>query len=654
MADETKLPPLSVLTYFQWSRKGAPAPTLGAPIDDDDTTLHFSAPALDEAGAVITEGFLMGIRKSNGWVETCYVAAGKLAADGYSATDVVRGIDPAGIDYTTGAAGFADSHEQGEPIFCSIPAQIPSLLVDAMQGVIATGGANFLIGTDATGTVTIKRSTGAGTSVGFLRWYTTTSQAQYSNDGTSWINFDDSIASVLAKVSANDTTAGYLNGKLVAGSGITFTENNDGGNETLSLSTSLPDTVVEPATYTPAYLTGDNGAEGTFNNWLAVLDGSFAITLDGAALSVTGIDFTGVTSMADVATYIQTALRAESGTLETVVWSTDHFIITSADTTSSSAITVTSAAGAGTDISGAGASDWMDCDVGSGTVTKAVLDQTADAGKLVEVDATGLINNQLIPWSEGAQTELPAGEVVDGSGTPQLVAVSDGTNGKTSGAFYKAGSDNVTDYFVVPIGFVKVNASSVGTEYAIQYAGVVGGFAGLTVGSDYYNSATLGAISATPPATGMVQKIGRAISATELLIDKSKRQVSKTFTLLNKGNANETVDTVVKLGFRPLFIRLYSVAGASGRKVEGSQMLNGLARGYRLDRSAAGGGAGVDTLSLANTLGKYTMGVQAGGVDYDMEYSWHASTSNTITIRAVISNAAGAAETITVYLDVEG
>lgn len=39
-----------------------------------------------------------------------------------------------------------------------------------------------------------------------------------------------------AKVSANDTTEGYLNGKLVAGDGITLTENNDGGNETLTIS----------------------------------------------------------------------------------------------------------------------------------------------------------------------------------------------------------------------------------------------------------------------------------------------------------------------------------------------------------------------------------------------------------------------------------
>lgn len=43
----------------------------------------------------------------------------------------------------------------------------------------------------------------------------------------------DPGADELVKVSANDTTPGYLNGKLVAGTGITLTEQNDGGNESL-------------------------------------------------------------------------------------------------------------------------------------------------------------------------------------------------------------------------------------------------------------------------------------------------------------------------------------------------------------------------------------------------------------------------------------
>lgn len=38
-----------------------------------------------------------------------------------------------------------------------------------------------------------------------------------------------------AKVSANDTTAGYLNGKLVAGANVILTEINDGSDETLEI-----------------------------------------------------------------------------------------------------------------------------------------------------------------------------------------------------------------------------------------------------------------------------------------------------------------------------------------------------------------------------------------------------------------------------------
>ena len=53
--------------------------------------------------------------------------------------------------------------------------------------------------------------------------------------GSAWQQIT-SDTDVKTLVSANDTTAGFLNGKLVAGSNITFTENNDGGNETLSIS----------------------------------------------------------------------------------------------------------------------------------------------------------------------------------------------------------------------------------------------------------------------------------------------------------------------------------------------------------------------------------------------------------------------------------
>ena len=45
----------------------------------------------------------------------------------------------------------------------------------------------------------------------------------------------DDASQGLIYVSSNDTTLGYLNGKLVAGGGILLTENNNGGNETLTV-----------------------------------------------------------------------------------------------------------------------------------------------------------------------------------------------------------------------------------------------------------------------------------------------------------------------------------------------------------------------------------------------------------------------------------
>ena len=64
--------------------------------------------------------------------------------------------------------------------------------------------------------------------------YNTTSNALSYYDGTSW-NAITSDTDVKVGVSANDTTAGYLNGKLVAGTLVTLTENSDGGNETLTI-----------------------------------------------------------------------------------------------------------------------------------------------------------------------------------------------------------------------------------------------------------------------------------------------------------------------------------------------------------------------------------------------------------------------------------
>lgn len=66
------------------------------------------------------------------------------------------------------------------------------------------------------------------------------------------------ISDEKAKVSSNDTTPGFLNGKLVAGANVTLTENNNGGNETLTIAANFTDAddkvKVSAGDTTPAFL----------------------------------------------------------------------------------------------------------------------------------------------------------------------------------------------------------------------------------------------------------------------------------------------------------------------------------------------------------------------------------------------------------------
>ena len=65
-------------------------------------------------------------------------------------------------------------------------------------------------------------------------YFNTTSNTLKVYTGSAWVSIESNTDQSV-KVSSNDTTAGFLNGKLVAGTAITLTEGNDGGNETLTI-----------------------------------------------------------------------------------------------------------------------------------------------------------------------------------------------------------------------------------------------------------------------------------------------------------------------------------------------------------------------------------------------------------------------------------
>lgn len=166
-----------------------------------------------------------------------------------------------------------------------------------------------------------------------------------------------------------------------------------------------------PSTPANGYLTGGTSATAVAATWAAVTDGEFAVTIDGTAYDITGIDFTGATDMDAVATILQTAIRNATSGLEIVEWDTDHFIITGR-----TQVSVTSAVsgGSGTDISGVGATTFLDCEAGVGTATagtskvigltslnkgiKAVFHIYGGELRCITLDEDGVTNTAIIPW----------------------------------------------------------------------------------------------------------------------------------------------------------------------------------------------------------------------------------------------------------------
>ena len=160
------------------------------------------------------------------------------------------------------------------------------------------------------------------------------------------------------------------------------------------------------ATYYPASVTYGSGATTAFGTWGAVTDGEFNVFLDGVSTDVKGIVFTGVTTMTAVAERIEGELNTDAtGTGYTISWTANGtstgFTLVSSNVTgasSGSALTYVSG-GAGTDLSGSGATAYMDGDIASPNVqtfNEALLNQSADAYKVPMLNADGHIDSRLM------------------------------------------------------------------------------------------------------------------------------------------------------------------------------------------------------------------------------------------------------------------
>ena len=198
---------------------------------------------------------------------------------------------------------------------------------------------------------------------------------------------------------------------------------------------------------TAAYYT--SGAHSDLSALQAITSGGFTITVDGATLSITGVDLSSATSLGQVATALQTVIVAEhSGDEPTVGYDAvqGRFVITSGDTGSASAVSASSS-----DIGGLGSAMGLD----SGVATAVVLAETpaisAGQCKLFNEEFNEIVLDkkyrdaqESVDVAEWAQ----ANKVIFGNTTNDSACLSaSGASGTIAGAISdKALSRTVTTY----------------------------------------------------------------------------------------------------------------------------------------------------------------------------------------------------------------
>ena len=357
-----------------------------------------------------------------------------IECDDYDSVAGTMSISARGLNLGDGYTNGAQSHGIGSVGLMTNNYAFYESLQTAVNSKASTDGDNTWTGTNiftddvsftgATTDITMPNKTTAERTASGSNGdivYDTDDGLFYQYKGGVWASIDTGTATP----TATETVAGVSELATLAEQGA-HTET--GGAGTLVLQSK--NTLKIPATYTPAFLTGGTGATAVIGTWQAVTDGSVRITIDGTQRDVSGLDFSADADMDAVAATIQTGIRALTSSTETVAWSTDHFIVSSVLTTSSSAITVTIATGVGTDISGVGGTAFMDADAGA--VTAKVLDQTQDENKVPVLDSTGKLKSSLVGGVDGltaALTEI--NQVCDGVGvtvtTTNLDSLTDGS-----------------------------------------------------------------------------------------------------------------------------------------------------------------------------------------------------------------------------------
>jgi hypothetical protein len=135
-----------------------------------------------------------------------------------------------------------------------------------------------------------------------------------------------------------------------------------------------------------------------------------------------------------------------------------------------------------------------------------------DAGKIPALDATGKLDNSLMPVGIGADSKTLAAS--------ENLAAGDLVNVWNDSGTAKARKADATTAGKEANGFVLAAVTS-GNNATVYFDGTNTQLSGLTPGAVYYLAATAGGITNTPPSASgnVVQRVGRALSATELTFE---------------------------------------------------------------------------------------------------------------------------------------
>ena len=178
----------------------------------------------------------------------------------------------------------------------------------------------------------------------------------------------------------------------------------------------------------------------------------------------------------------------------------------------------------------------------------------------------------------GFRDDKNAGETINGETLPVPVYQNTSDN-----EFYKCDANVLTK---IKFSGFAISDSVDGDPIDIQLNGIVRGFSGLDEGELYYVQDAAGTIGKTPGTYAVL--VGKAVSATELLILKEERLFANGVTTKNAADASGTQNIAHGLGKTPRKIRIDALLEVGGYSYNAKTIYNGTTRSSIFVRRTGG------------------------------------------------------------------